>query len=108
MTQSDDGGRASELTETIDLLKRYVLQETVTPLKDIGGILKFGLPGAFLLGIGLVVLDVAALRAIQEETGRTFAGHWTWVPYLLAMVVAFVLVGLAFAAATRLGVERKK
>ena len=91
----------SELSETIDLLKRYVLQETVGPLKGIGRVLIFGLTGAFLLGIGLVVLDVAVLRALQEETGRTFAGHWSWAPYLLALAAALVALALVVTMAVR-------
>jgi hypothetical protein len=108
MTQPDDGGgRASELSETIDLLKRYVVQETLTPMKAIGRMLAYGLSGAFLLGIGLVVLDIAALRALQDETGRTFAGHWSWAPYLLAIVVAVLLLGFAYAV-TAVRTDKKK
>lgn len=108
MTQSDDGGgRASEISETIDLLKRYVVQETLTPLKAIGRVLGYGMTGAFLLGVGLVILNLAALRALQTETGHTFAGHWSWVPYLLAIGVAVVLLGLTYVVTTT-GSDRKK
>lgn len=95
------GGRLSEVSETIDLLKRYVLQETVGPLKGLGRLLLFGLSGAFLLGIGLVVLLVALLRALQEETGHTFAGHWSWAPYLLTLAAALLVLGLVVVATVR-------
>lgn len=95
------GGRVSQLSETFDLLKRYVLQETVGPLKGLGRVLLFGLSGAFLLGIGLVVLLLALLRALQEETGHTFAGHWSWAPYLLALAAALIVLGLVVMAAVR-------
>jgi hypothetical protein len=95
------GGRLAELSETIDLLKRYVLQETVGPLKGLGRVLLFGLSGAFLLGVGLVVLLLALLRALQEETGHTFAGHWSWAPYLLTLAAAVIVLGLVVVAAVR-------
>lgn len=95
------GGRLSELSETIDLIKRYVLQETVGPLKGLGRVLLFGLSGAFLLGIGLVVLALSLLRALQEETGHTFAGHWSWAPYLLTLAAAVIVLGLVVVAAVR-------
>ena len=102
--RSDKGGadgKSSELSDTIDLLKRYLLQETVGPLRNLGRILGLGFAGAFLLAIGLVLLDIAVLRAIQEEAGSTFSGDWTWVPYLFAVVVAIALAGLAIFAALR-------
>lgn len=107
----DAGGKSrserSELSETIDLLKRYVLQETVGPLKGLGRVLIFGMAGAFLLGIGLVVLVLAVLRALQEETGRTFAGHWSWAPYLLTLVAALIALGIVVLMAVR-GASRNR
>jgi hypothetical protein len=82
-----------QLTETIDLLKRYFLQETLGPLKNLGRSLAYGLLGGIALGIGLVLLIMAGLRALQEETG-TFHGNWSWVPYLLAVVAALAAIGL--------------
>lgn len=97
----------SQLGETIDLLKRYVLQETVGPLKGVGRAIGYGVGGALLLGVGLVILGVALLRVLQGETGRTFAGHWSWAPYLI-VVVALVLAGaVTFARLTRSGRSRR-
>lgn len=97
----------SQLSETIDLLKRYVLQETVGPLRGIGRILVFGLLGGLLLAIGLVILDIAVLRALQTETGHTFAGHWSWAPYLLALAAALLAVVLVIMVAVRGGSKGK-
>jgi len=82
-----------ELSETIDLLKRYFLQETLGPLKNLGRSIAYGLLGGMSLGVGLLLLVIALLRALQEETG-TFHGDWTWVPYLLASVAALAAIGL--------------
>jgi hypothetical protein len=80
------------VTELRDLVVAYVKQETVTPLKSLGRWVGFGLGGSLLLGFGVVFLALSALRALQEETGETFTGNWSWVPYLI-VVAALVLGG---------------
>jgi hypothetical protein len=67
---------ASELWE---LVVAYFKQETLDPLKQLGRFVGFGIVGAFLLGCGVILLSVSALRALQTETGDTFAGDWSWV-----------------------------
>lgn len=84
MSGKGDGKQAGpreEGTELIGLLRRYVIQETVTPLKTVGRTLLFGSIAAVLLGIGTVLLLLAVLRVLQTETGTAFAGTWSWVPY---------------------------
>ena len=84
MSGKGDGKHADpreEGTELIGLLRRYVIQETVTPLKTVGRTLLFGSIAAVLLGIGTVLLLLAVLRVLQTETGTVFAGTWSWVPY---------------------------
>jgi hypothetical protein len=71
----------------------YVKQQTIAPLKDLGRYVGFGLLGSLLFGFGVVFLALSGLRALQTETGDTFTGDWSWVPYL---IVIFVLgVGAA-------------
>jgi hypothetical protein len=77
--------------ELRDLVLAYLRQETVTPLKSLGRYIAFGLAGAVLLGIGVVLLAVGALRLLQAETGDTFQGDWSWAPY--GIVVAGMLLG---------------
>ena len=31
-------------------------------------------------------LALSGLRALQDETGDTFTGDWSWVPYLIMFV----------------------
>lgn len=89
-----DGVRRSG-GDALQLVIDYVKQETLTPLKGLGRFLLFGVAGSIALCGGLTVLLVALLRALQEETGTTFAGNWDWAPYLIVSFVAFVLIGLA-------------
>jgi hypothetical protein len=49
----------------------------------------------------VVLLMLAALRAMQTQTGTTFTGSWSWLPYVIVLVVAAALVGLAVSRITK-------
>src|SRR5262245_20786142 len=74
------------VTELRELVVAYVKQETLEPLRSLGRWVGFGFAGSLLLGFGVVFLAMSALRALQEETGDTFTGHWSWVPYVIVIV----------------------
>jgi hypothetical protein len=98
----------TEVTELVTMLRRYVVQETVGPLKALGRTLAVGSASAVLLGIGGVLLLVALLRALQTETGSVFAGEFSWAPYFLTVIAG--LAGLALAVAViwhSVGTDRK-
>ena len=57
-----------------------------------------GLAAAVLAGIGLTYWVLALLRALQDETGTTFTGHWSWAPYLITLAGAALVIGLAVFA----------
>jgi hypothetical protein len=78
--------------ELRDLVVTYVKQQTLVPLQQLGRYVGFGLGGSLLLGFGVVFLAMAALRALQTETGDTFTGDWSWVPYVI-VIVALALGG---------------
>jgi hypothetical protein len=78
--------------ELRDLVVAYFKQETLLPLKALGRYAAFGVGGALLLGFGVLFLGVGGLRALQTETGETFTGDWSWVPYII-VVVALALGG---------------
>ncbi len=80
------------VTELWDLVVLYFKQETVVPLKSLGRYIGLGVLGSFLMGLGVVFCTVAALRALQVTTD-VFDGNWTWVPYLI--VVVLLLIGAA-------------
>jgi hypothetical protein len=92
--------------ELRDLVVTYVKQETVVPLRQLGRYAGFGIGGALLLGLGVVLLGVGALRALQTETGDTFTGDWSWVPYLIVFVA--LLLGGAITWRTRRGWRARK
>ena len=92
---ADSKHATSEVSELIDLLKRYVLQEPVGPLKTIGRTLGFGAGAAVMLGIGGVFLLVGVLRVLETETGTMFTGDWSWAPYFLTIVAGLIVLGVA-------------
>ena len=79
------------VTELWQLIVAYFKQETVVPLQQLGRWIAFGILGAVLLGVGVVLLAMAGLRALQEETGTTFTGNLSWIPYMI--MFAALLVG---------------
>lgn len=88
-------------SELFELTKSYARQEAVDPLKGVGRYLAFGVAGALSLGIGVVLLMLAGLRALQTETSTTFHGNWSWVPYLIVLVVGALLIALAISRITK-------
>jgi hypothetical protein len=83
-----------------DLLVAYARQETIDPLRNIGRYLAYGLGGMIVITLGVFMIGLSALRALQTQTGEVFTGFWSWVPYLL---VALVLGGLVAVAVSRIG-----
>ncbi len=96
--------------ELRDLVIAYFKQEALTPLKSIGRYVAFGVAGSLLLGLGVLLLGVGGLRALQTETGDTFTGDWSWAPYGIVVVALFAGGGLTWAArgARRDRAERKQ
>jgi predicted cobalt transporter CbtA len=80
--------------ETFDLVRAYARQETVEPIKGLGRYAAYGVAGSLLLSIGLVLLLVGGLRALQTETGSTFHGNWSWAPYLIVLAAAALVIAL--------------
>ena len=73
------------VTELRDLVVTYVKQQTLVPLKSLGRYIGFGIAGSLLLGVGVVFLGMSCLRVLQTETGDTFTGDWSWVPYVIVI-----------------------
>jgi hypothetical protein len=80
--------------ELLDLAKRYIVQETVAPLKRVAKVLGIGLAGAFVCGIGGIVVLLGVLRVLQTETGTLFGGNWSFAPYFLTAVAGCGLVAV--------------
>ena len=91
----------SEIVQDLwDLLVAYARQETIDPLRNIGRYLAFGVGGMVVITLGVFLLGLSGLRALQTQTGDVFVGFWSWVPYL---IIAVVLGGLVALAISRIG-----
>ncbi|MDP1820001.1 MAG: hypothetical protein Q8K58_08950 [Acidimicrobiales bacterium] len=88
-------------TELWELASAYAKQETIDPLKGLGRFLGYGVFGSVLLGIGVCLLLLSGLRALQTETSTTFTGNWSWAPYLIVAVVGSALIALALLRVSR-------
>lgn len=94
--------------DALQLVIDYVKQETLEPLKGLGRFMVFGVAGSVALCAGLVLLLVAGLRALQEETGTTFAGNLSWLPYVIVAAGALLLIGGAAARIARGPARRRR
>ena len=81
-------------TELWELSLAYAKQETVDPLKGLGRYLGYGAGGSLVFGLGSVLLLLSMLRALQTETGTTFTGNLSWVPYVIVTLAAVLLSAL--------------
>lgn len=95
------------VTELRDLVVRYFREQTLVPLQRLGRYVGFGVLGSLLLGFGVVFLGLAGLRALQDETGDTFSGDWSWVPYLIMFVALLVGAALVWLARTARRAEKE-
>lgn len=83
-----------------DLVKEYAKQETLTPLRGAGRWLALGSAGAIFLGLGLSLILLGLLRFLQTEF-TAFDGAFSWVPYVLVLVVCLVLAAMSLARIKR-------
>jgi hypothetical protein len=80
-------------SDSIQLVVDYVKQETVDPIKALGKFLAYGTIGAFSMGLGVLFILVAVLRALQEET-TVFHGNLSWIPYFIVLLFAAGVLAL--------------
>jgi hypothetical protein len=88
------------VTELRDLVVTYLKQQTLIPLQKLGRYIGFGLLGSLLMGFGVLFLGVSLLRLLQTETGDTFTGDWSWVPYLITFIALLLGGALVWLART--------
>jgi hypothetical protein len=82
----------TSIPELIEFVRSYVKQETVDPLRGVGRWIAFGAAGAACLGLGLVIVLLGVLRLVAEEWPRAATGSWSWVAYLITLLLAVALL----------------
>jgi hypothetical protein len=100
--------KRNELVETVELIRAYVQQETVDPLKGAARWMGFGLAGAVALGLGVFLLMLGLLRLLQTEAASTFDGNWSWAPYAITLAVAALIGAIAASRIRKQTLQRKE
>lgn len=80
------------ISESIDLSKQYLMQETVEPAKRLGKVAGFGFAASFVFGVAVLLGSVALNRWIIDllPEGRA----WSGLGYLVSAVVLAALAAL--------------
>ena len=106
----DDKDVATLVTELADMIVRYAKQETIEPIRDLRQYLGFGLAGSILLCIGIPLLLLGELRAIQVETFPHLSGNLSWVPYSIVFLTGAAIIAVLASriGAVKRGVERRR
>ena len=92
----------------LHLVLDYAKQETLGPAKGLARFVAFGVVGSIALSVGVVVLLVALLRALQNETGATFSGKLSWLPYVITAGAAVLVAGWLDGASQEVPLRRRR
>ena len=96
---------SGQVGDVIDLVKIYVKQETVGPLKGIGRKIGVGVAGSLLLGLGLFFLALGLLRLIQTKLPRLAEGTMSLLSYLIVIVFCAIVTLLALSRVKKIEKE---
>jgi hypothetical protein len=100
-SSSPNGAPQQSVTDIVSdlwgLTITYAKQQTVDPLRGLGRFLGFGAAGAVCWAIGVTLLLLAGLRALQTQTGEVFQANWSWAPYLITLVAGAVVMALGLS-----------
>jgi hypothetical protein len=104
-TKSEEKDLPTLVSELWELVVRYAKQETLDPAKALLRYLKWGVPGAVLLAVGVPLLLLGGLRAAEEELSPHLSGNLSWVPYAMVVVVSGALIGVLVS---RIGADKRR
>jgi hypothetical protein len=82
-----------DLDEIKELALKYIKEETIAPIKQMGRFVAWGAAGSLLVGFGFFFLLLGALRFLQEQF-KVLDGTLSWIPYLIVVVLAVIIIGL--------------
>jgi hypothetical protein len=88
---------SDQVTDIVDSVKAYARQETIEPLKGAARWVAVGTLAAVCLGLAMVFLALAVLRLSQDLGGTALDGSWSFVHYLITLVIVSALVGASFS-----------
>ena len=81
-----------DFEELRGLTIRYVKEETIQPIADLGRFILFGVIGSVFVGFGAVLMLLGTLRYLQWQF-RVLDGSLSWLPYLIVALLALSVIG---------------
>lgn len=94
------------VSDVVDSVKAYAVQETVGPIKGAFRWVGVGLLAALCLGIATLYGSMAILRASQDLGGTVLDGGWSFVHYLITVVVLAAVVSLSYSRTKKSSLAR--
>jgi hypothetical protein len=88
---------SERVVDLVDSVKLYAKQETIGPLRGAGRWLFFGLAAALCLGVSMLFAILGVLRLVQHLGGDSLDGGWSFVSYLIALIVTMALVAISLS-----------
>lgn len=79
-----------DLDEVRELFVRYLKEQTLQPLKDLGRFVLFGVLGSVFVAFGVVIGLVGLLRMFQDLF-PVLDGSLSFIPYLIVVVLALIV-----------------
>lgn len=92
IADNPDTRQTDSLGDTLQMVKDYARQETLGPLRGWLRYVGYGLLGAVVLGIGLIVLALGVLRLLQTETTAFSGPNTSIVAYSITLAVCVVVI----------------
>ncbi len=82
-----------DLDELKDIAIRYVKEETIKPIKDLGRFVLWGSLGSLFVGFGAVLFLIGSLRYLQWQF-PVLDGSLSWLPYVIVAVLCLIVMAL--------------
>jgi hypothetical protein len=97
-SRSRNRATPDRISDVVQSVKAYAIQETVGPLRGAGRWIGYGVAGALTIGFGTAFLALALLRMIQTEWPQVFHGRWmSLLPYLFGLLWAALVTVIALS-----------
>lgn len=88
-------GAQDPFVDLVDSVKTYAKQETLEPIRGAARWVLVGTLASVSLGLALVFFALAVLRFSQDMGGETLDGSWSFVHYLITLIVVSVFIAVS-------------
>lgn len=85
------------VVELVDSVKQYAKQETVDPIRGAARWVAVGTVASVSMGLALVFFSLAILRLTQDLGATALDGAWSFVPYIVTLVIVMACVGVSIS-----------